>query len=282
MRIYKNINTLIKKIDKIKKAHKTICFVPTMGFLHEGHLSIIKKAHKDADYVIVSIFVNPIQFGPGEDLNKYPRDLRRDFGLCRKEGVDIIFVPDAGSLYPAGYRTYVNVEYLSDVMCGAFRPGHFRGVLTIVTKLFNIIRPDIMYLGQKDAQQAVLIKKMVRDLNMPVKIKIMPIVREKDGLAMSSRNIYLHKEERQEALCLYKSLKLAKDLFREGESDSKIIIRKMCELIARESTAKIDYVSIVDPDSLEGLDRISKEALVALAVRIGQTRLIDNTILKYR
>lgn len=279
MKIYRGIKSLAKHIDKIKKNNKTIGFVPTMGFLHEGHLSLIRKARKDTDCVVVSIFVNPAQFGPKEDFKKYPRDLNRDLRLCSREGAGIVFVPDAKDMYPDGFCTYVNLEQLTDKLCGASRPGHFKGVATVVTKLFNIVKADVAYFGQKDAQQAVLIKRMVDDLNIPVRIKVMPIVREKDGLAMSSRNLYLNPDERKKALCLYRSLKLVKDLFSKGERDSKNIIRKMREMIIKEGNLKVEYISIVDTETLEDINRIYRRALVAVAVWIGKTRLIDNVVL---
>jgi len=279
MKVYKTVKPLIIEITRAKKRKSSIGFVPTMGFLHEGHLSLIKKAGKDTDFVVVSIFVNPIQFGPKEDLKKYPRDLKKDLALCEEEGVDIVFAPDVKGIYVNGFSTYVDVRGLTDGLCGAKRPGHFKGVTTVCMKLFNIIKPDIAYFGQKDLQQAFVIKKMVEDLNMPLKIKVMPIVREKDGLAMSSRNTYLNPRERKEALSIYKSLRLAKDLYKEGERDSKKISRKMREVILKEKDTKIDYVSIVDLEKLKAVNSISKKALVAVAVKIGKTRLIDNIIL---
>lgn len=279
MKVYKGIKLLVKEIDRLKKKGKRIGFVPTMGFLHEGHLSLIRKAKKDTDAVVISIFVNPAQFGPQEDFKKYPRDLKRDLALCKKEGVDIIFAPETREMYPEGYCTYVNVENITDTMCGRSRPGHFRGVATVVMKLFNIVKPDIAYFGQKDAQQLTVIKQMVKDLNMSVKIQPMPIVRERDGLAMSSRNAYLNPRERVRALWLYKSLRLAKKLFNAGERDTQKIIQKMREFIAQKSKGEIDYISIVEPESLENVQKISKRAMAALAVKIGNTRLIDNIML---
>jgi len=250
-----------------------------MGFLHEGHLSLIRRAKKDTDRVVVSIFVNPMQFGPKEDLKKYPRDLNRDLRLCRKEGVDIVFIPNAKTIYANGFSTYVDVGNLTETLCGASRPGHFKGVATVVAKLFNIVQPDIAYFGQKDAQQAIVIKKMVEDLNMTIKIKVMPIIREKDGLAMSSRNLYLSPQERKQAPSLYRSLKLAKSLYRNGERNSKNIKKSMRNEILKHPHVKIDYVSIVDMKKLKPLNRISNKVLVAVAAKIGKTRLIDNTIL---
>lgn len=279
MRVYKSIELLVNEIDSIKRRRETIGLVPTMGYLHEGHLSLIRKARKDTDCVVVSIFVNPIQFGPGEDLKQYPRDLDRDLRLCRASGADIVFFPTSKIMYSNGFSSYVNVEGPTDRLCGASRPGHFKGVATVVAKLFNIVNPDIAYFGQKDAQQAIVIKKMVEDLNMPVKIKVQPIVREKDGLAMSSRNAYLNPCQRRQALSLYRSLKLAQDLYKKGEKDPKKIIKGMRRVILKEKGAKIDYVSIVDTKKLKGLNRVSKKALVLVAVKIGRTRLIDNVIL---
>jgi pantoate--beta-alanine ligase len=227
----------------------------------------------------VSIFVNPAQFGPKEDFKEYPQDFKRDLKLCRKEGVDIVFAPKAIQMYPEGYCAYVNVEHITDTMCGRSRPGHFRGVATVVMKLFNIVKPDIAYFGEKDSQQLAVIKRMVRDLNMPVKIKPMPIVRERNGLAMSSRNAYLDPDERIRALCLHKSLQLARKLFQAGEGNAQRIIQKMREFITGESKGEIDYISVVDPESLETVQKISKRAMVALAVKIGNTRLIDNIML---
>lgn len=279
MKVYKSIKPLVREIDSLKKKEKTVGFVPTMGFLHEGHLSLIRRARKDTDCVVVSIFVNPIQFGPKEDFKKYPRDLKRDLALSKKSGVDIVFFPRVEFMYPKGFSTYVSVEGLTESLCGFSRPGHFKGVTTVVAKLFNIVKPDIAYFGQKDAQQAIVIKKMAEDLNMPVKIKMMPIVREKDGLAMSSRNVYLSPCQRRQALSLYKSLKLARKLYRKGEKNPKKIIAGMRGEILKEKAAEIDYLSIVDLDRLKDVSKVLKKSLVAVAVKIGNTRLIDNVIL---
>ena len=282
VKIYRSASSLTKRVFEIKKHGKTISLVPTMGFLHEGHMSLIRKARKDTDYVIVSIFVNPIQFGPREDFKRYPRAIKRDLALCGREGVDIIFTPEANQMYPDGCATYVNVERISDMLCGASRPGHFRGVSTVVAKLFNITMPDVAYFGQKDAQQAIIIKKMAKDLNMSVKIKVMPIVREKDGLAMSSRNVYLDREERGRAQSIYKSLKSAEELFKRGERDSKKIISRIKQVIDKQLGIKIDYIAMVDTKDLKDIKRISGEALVAVAVWVGKTRLIDNIMLNLR
>lgn len=250
-----------------------------MGYLHEGHLSLVRAAQRENDIVVVSIFVNPTQFGPKEDLKKYPRDIKRDSILLKKEKVDYIFCPDANQMYPADFRTYINVEDLSDRLCGKFRPGHFRGVVTVVAKLFNIIKPDRAYFGQKDAQQAIIIKKMVDDLNISVKIKTIPTIRETDGLATSSRNVYLKASERKDALVLYRCLNLAEASVRKGEKNPKKIIMEMKKVIQAKKDAKIDYISIVDCKSLKEVNVIKNRVLVALAVWIGKIRLIDNIII---
>lgn len=279
MKVYKNKELLRRDIERLKRRGDIVGLVPTMGFLHKGHLSLIKRARRDSDCVVVSIFVNPTQFGPKEDFKDYPRDLKKDLTVCKRSGVDMVFVPGVRSMYPEGFSTYVNVEGLTEGLCGAKRPGHFRGVTTVVAKLFNIVSPDIAYFGQKDAQQVIVIKRMVEDLDMPVKIRVMPIVREKDGLAMSSRNIYLGRDSRKQAVSLYKSLRMARGLYKKGERDSKKIISRMRNLILREKDAEIDYIAIVDPETLMDVKKISGKTLVALAVRIGKTRLIDNVIL---
>jgi pantoate--beta-alanine ligase len=267
-------------LKKLKLKDRTIGFVPTMGALHEGHLSLIRKARRENDIVVVSIFVNPTQFGPKEDFKRYPRPIRKDIVSCRKEKVDFIFYPKVKDLYAQGFKTFVTVEQFSNILCGKSRAGHFRGVATVVTKLFNIVNPDIAYFGQKDAQQAIIIKRLVCDLNIPVKIKVMPIIREKDGLALSSRNIYLNQQERKDALVLSRSLNLAKDLLKEGERDAARIINSMRKLIKQRKPAKIDYISIVDPKDLKPVKRILNGCLIALAVWMGKTRLIDNIIIK--
>ena len=280
MKVYRSIRSLTKKVFEIKKHNKTIGLVPTMGFLHQGHMSLIKRASRDTDCVIVSIFVNPAQFGPKEDFEAYPGDFKKDLALCKKAGVDIIFAPDPKEMYPENFSTYVNVEKITDVLCGASRPGHFRGVATVVAKLFNITMPDIAYFGQKDGQQVVVIKRMAEDLNMPIKIKAMPIVREKDGLAMSSRNVYLSRKERSQALSISESLKLAKGLFNKGERDAEKIINRMKRIVIdKQSGIKIDYIKIVGAENLKGVKKISGRILVLVAVYVGKTRLIDNIIL---
>lgn len=277
MRTLRNIQQTHKILRGIKKKSKTIGFVPTMGALHRGHLSLIRKARKDNDCVVVSIFVNPAQFGPKEDFKKYPRNLKSDAYLCRRENVDFIFYPEADQMYPNNFKTCVTVEDLSDALCGKSRPKHFRGVATVVTKLFNIVQPDIAYFGQKDAQQAIIIRRLVEDLNMPIKIKVLPIVRDNDGLALSSRNIYLNEQERESALVIFEALNLAKGLIRQGKRESRYIINAMRRLVNKKK-ARIDYIEILDPNDLRSVRFISGRVLVALAVWIGKTRLIDNII----
>lgn len=260
----------------LKKQGKTIGFVPTMGYLHEGHLSLMRVAKKKSDVLVVSLFVNPTQFGPKEDFKTYPGDLRRDKRLLKEVGCDYLFCPEAKDMYPEHFDTYVEVENLTKVLEGVFRPGHFKGVTTIVAKLFNVVQPDIAVFGQKDFQQGVVIKRMVKDLHMPVKIIVAPTIREKSGFALSSRNSYLSNEERRQALVLYESLNLAKRMIRSGEREAKNITDKMRKLILEMPGAKIDYVSINDSGTLRPLKRLNGDVLISLAVRIGKTRLIDN------
>jgi len=264
----------------LRRKGKTIGFVPTMGALHRGHISLISQAVKENDNVVVSIFVNPIQFGPKEDFKRYPRNFSKDAAICSMHKVDYIFYPDYCQMYPEGFKTYVTVNELSDILCGAFRPGHFRGVTTVVAKLFNIVQPDVAYFGQKDAQQAIIIKRMVCDLNIPVKIKVMPIVREKDGLALSSRNQYLNARQRRDAVVLYRALNKARDLVKSGCVDARRIINEMKKEINKINPKKIDYISVVDPYNLKQIAQIKDKALIALAVWLGKTRLIDNIIVR--
>ena len=277
---------IINEVDKMKtyarimkKENKLVGFVPTMGHLHEGHLSIIRVARKQADIVVLSIFVNPIQFAPDEDFEKYPRDIKRDEELAKSCGADILFYPKKESMYPSGFSTYVSVEKITERLCGKSRPGHFRGVTTVVAKLFEIVKPDIAYFGQKDAQQAFVISKMAEDLNMDVTIKILPTIRDEDGVATSSRNTYLSKSERKDAAVLYKALLAAREAVDSGERGAKKIVKRMREIISDTPSAKIDYISIAEVKSLKETSRIRGEVLVALAVFIGKTRLIDNVIL---
>ncbi len=276
MKIVKKIAELKKLVKQIKSKKKSIGFVPTMGYLHEGHLSLIRIAHKHSDYVVCSIFVNPTQFGPNEDFNRYPRDLKRDENLLKKERVDLLFYPSVKEMYPDGYKTYVEVEELSSVLCGKSRPGHFRGVATVVLKLFNIVQPDIAVFGEKDYQQAIIIKQMVKDLNLDVRVITGPIVRESDGLAMSSRNTYLSPEERINATIIYKALTWAKDSFyKENIKSPEYLITQIRKMI-EERGGNVDYISIVDKNDLTPVRFLKKGDRILLAVFFGKTRLIDN------
>jgi pantoate--beta-alanine ligase len=265
---------------QLRGGGKRIGLVPTMGYLHEGHLSLIRIARENADTVIVTLFVNPAQFAPHEDLATYPRDFERDARLVEGEGADILFAPDAGEMYPPGYLTYVGVESLTDRLEGSVRPTHFRGVTTIVTKLFHCTSPHVAVFGQKDAQQAIVLRKMVEDLDFGIRMIIAPIVRESDGLAMSSRNVYLSPEERSQSRVLNRSLTLAESLIRSGERSSERIIGAMKSLIEEQSLSRIDYISVADAASLQELALLPQGStvLISLAVRFGRTRLIDNTI----
>jgi len=276
MEIVQKIEELREKIISWKNQDQRIGLVPTMGFLHEGHLSLVRESKKRCQKTVVSIFVNPKQFGPKEDYEVYPRDLERDRALLEREGVDLIFYPPVEVMYPEGYKTYVEVEDLQDKLCGKSRPGHFRGVCTVVLKLFNLVQPDEAYFGWKDAQQVLILKKMVEDLNLPLKIVPLPLVRDHDGLALSSRNTYLSPEERRAALVLKKSLDLAEKLIQTGEKDVVTIKQKMIDLISSEPLARSDYVEIVDLRTLDTLKILDRDALIALAVFVGRTRLIDN------
>jgi pantoate--beta-alanine ligase len=254
----------------------SVGFVPTMGYLHEGHLALVKQARIENSAVIVSIYVNPTQFGPREDFGAYPRELNRDLESLQKEGVDIVFVPSDDEMYPPEFSSWVDVEKVTGRLEGASRPGHFRGVATVVAKLFNIVQPTRAYFGQKDAQQAAVIKRMVADLNLGMEIVVVSTVRESDGLAMSSRNVYLSPEERQAATILFRALSLARQLRQGGEKDAEKIRRQMTSLIKKEPLARIDYVSIADAETLEELNSVNRPALASLAVKVGKTRLIDN------
>jgi pantoate--beta-alanine ligase len=255
-------------------------FVPTMGYLHEGHLSLIRRAREECKSVVVSIFVNPTQFGPNEDLSKYPRDLQRDLNLIAPLGVDLVWTPTAEVMYPPGYQTWVEVEALTKPLEGAMRPGHFRGVTTVVAKLFNGVQPQKAYFGQKDAQQAAVIRQMTRDLNFPIEIVVCPTVREADGLAMSSRNTYLNPEERRAATILYQALTAAQRAYHNGERNAESLRRIMRETLATEPLATVQYVSCADYDTLAELEQVKGKALLSLAVFIGKTRLIDNVVLE--
>jgi pantoate--beta-alanine ligase len=254
--------------------------VPTMGYLHEGHLSLVRRAREDCDHVVVSIFVNPTQFGPKEDLSNYPRDIDRDLSLLEPLGVDLVWMPPAEIMYPPGFQTWVEVEMITQPLEGSTRPGHFRGVTTVVAKLFNAVQPHNAYFGQKDAQQAAVIRQMTRDLNFPVEIVVCPIMREPDGLAMSSRNVYLDPEQRKAATVLSRALQAAKEAYDNGERDAETLRRKMREILASEPFANVQYVSCADYDTLEELDTVTGKALLSMAVFIGKTRLIDNVVLE--
>jgi len=262
------------------KSLGSVGFVPTMGYLHDGHLALVKQARVENSVVIASIFVNPTQFGPTEDFKTYPRNTERDLAMLRKERTDIVFMPPAEEMYPEGFSSWIEVENVTDRLEGSCRPGHFKGVATVVAKLFNIVEPSRAYFGQKDAQQALVIKKMVADLNMNLEVIVAPTVRESDGLAMSSRNVNLNPQERQAATVLFKALTLARNLWGKGERNAKHMCQEMTSLISKEPLAKIEYVSIANAQTLEELPKIDSPALASLAVRIGKTRLIDNMLLE--
>ncbi len=279
MEIITSVAEMQQRATAARDAGKTISFVPTMGFLHQGHASLLREGRAHGDLLVLSIFVNPTQFGVGEDFESYPRDLQQDSEIAVQNGVDIIFAPTAGEMYPQGYQTYVNVEKVSLPLCGASRPGHFRGVTTVVAKLFNIVKPSQAFFGEKDFQQLTVIRRMVLDLNMDVKIVGMPTVREDDGLAKSSRNTYLTPEERSAALCLSRSLAAVNDLYRRGETNVIQLREELLNILNSESLARIDYAEFRDGDSLEEVGQADDRTVIALAVRIGSTRLIDNTMI---
>jgi len=272
---------VLKTIKEMRRLNlpQPVGFVPTMGYLHEGHLALVRQARAENSSVVVSIFVNPTQFGPHEDFKKYPRDPERDLALLGKEGTDVVFMPSAGEMYPPGFNSWVEVGKIAERLEGASRPGHFRGVATVVARLFDIVQPDRAYFGQKDAQQLLVVKRMVAELNMKLEVVAVPTVREPDGLAMSSRNTYQNPEERKAAVILYQALSLAQKLFSGGEKDAKLIRRQMKELIQQQPLAQIDYISIADAETLDELATVKPPALVSLAVKIGKTRLIDNVVL---
>jgi pantoate--beta-alanine ligase len=276
MKIESTVNAVRTQVKEWKKQGLTVGLVPTMGYLHEGHASLIKAARANNDKVVVSIFVNPMQFGPKEDLASYPRDLDKDSALCESLGVDIIFHPEPEEMYHEGFSSFVDMTVLTQELCGLSRPVHFRGVCTVVNKLFNIVQPDRAYFGQKDAQQLAVIRHMVDDLNMDIEIVGCPIIREDDGLAKSSRNTYLSAEERKAALILSKSIKLGQEMVEKGETDTAKVVNAMKELISTEPLAKIDYVKAVDGLTMQQISKVQKPMLVAIAVYIGKTRLIDN------
>ena len=280
MDICYTIKDVRERVNAWKREGLTVGFVPTMGYLHEGHKSLMQAARANNDKVVVSVFVNPMQFGPNEDLESYPRDFEKDSALCESVGVDLIFHPEPEEMYADGFCSYVDMNGLTTELCGKSRPIHFRGVQTVVLKLFNIVKPDRAYFGQKDAQQLAVIRRMVKDLNVDTEIVGCPIVREADGLAKSSRNTYLNPDERKAALILSRSLKLGRELIENGETDSNAVIKAITDSINTEPLAKIDYVDVVDFDTITPVDRIGKSVLVAIAVYIGKTRLIDNFIIE--
>jgi pantoate--beta-alanine ligase len=282
MKIIRTVKQLRQQLAALRRKGKTIGFVPTMGYFHAGHVSLMKASVKDNDVTVVSLFVNPIQFGPNEDLAKYPRDLKRDSAMACSAGVDILFVPSVEQIYPQPLLTYVEVGGMGDLLCGASRPGHFRGVATVVAKLLNIVQPDEMYLGQKDAQQVEVIKKMVRDLNFSVRIKVCPTLREKDGLALSSRNIYLSPSERQRAPAIYQALCHAGKMVADGVRDTSKINFEIKKLISDGTSDSIIYISCVGLDDFTIARRIKGDTLIAVAARIGSTRLIDNIVVKVK
>ena len=280
MRIIKSISEMSRQVKEWQQEGQSIGLVPTMGYLHRGHASLMKAARQENDIVVASIFVNPSQFGPGEDFERYPRDLEADARKAESVEVDVIFAPEAEEMYPAGYVTYVDPTDLSTRLCGASRPGHFRGVCTVVLKLFNIVQPQNAYFGQKDAQQYLILSRMVKDFNLPVLMHRLPIIREQDGLALSSRNVYLSEEERKQALMLHEALLVAEKMYAEGERAADVIRAAMENELRKALLGTVDYLQIVDTVNLLPVDRIKGETLVAMAVYFGKTRLIDNIILE--
>ncbi|MBI4778337.1 pantoate--beta-alanine ligase [Candidatus Desantisbacteria bacterium] len=279
MEIISHVKTMQEKADSLRSEKKRIGFVPTMGALHQGHLSLIKAAKEENDVVIVSIFVNPIQFSPGEDYEIYPKPFEMDKELCGQMGVDIIFYPETAEMYPEQLLTTVHVSEITSGLCGQFRPGHFQGVTTVVAKLFSAVKPHVAYFGQKDYQQAIVIKKMVKDLNFDIRVKILPIVREgESGLALSSRNAYLNPEEREQACILFQTLQVAEKMLDDGERDGNKLANWMRENLKNAPLILLEYAEVCDPETLKPLSQIGTGALLALAVRIGKTRLIDNMI----
>jgi len=274
------VKEMQRRSEQLRREGKKIAFVPTMGYLHEGHLSLMREGRKRGNILLISIFVNPTQFGPGEDYDRYPRDMKRDLALVQGVGVDICFNPSAQEMYPDGFQTAVEVEGVTKNLCGISRPGHFRGVTTVVAKLFNIVKPHLAFFGQKDYQQLIAIKRMVEDLDMDIELIGMPTIRETDGLAMSSRNAYLDPEQRKEATSLYRALLKGKELYHQGERSTAVILNHVRGIIEEGKSAAIDYAKICDAHTLEDIEEIKGEAVIAVAVKIGKTRLIDNIILK--
>ena len=279
MQVVRQIKEMQKISDKLRKEGKRIGFVPTMGYLHEGHISLVKKAKERCDSVVVSIFVNPTQFGPGEDFQRYPRDEEGDKAKLDKAGVEFLFIPEAKEMYPSGYQTYVEVAEVSKGLCGDFRPGHFRGVATVVAKLFNIVKPHVAVFGEKDYQQLLVIKRMVEDLNFDIEIIPGTLIREEDGIAMSSRNAYLSPEDRKKATVLYQSLVKAKELFDSGEKRAYNITLAVEKMIQSVEGVSLQYVEIRDAETLERVEKVSRPAVIAVAAMVGSVRLIDNIII---
>ncbi|MBI2920076.1 MAG: pantoate--beta-alanine ligase [Planctomycetes bacterium] len=281
VRVVHTIAELHKILSPLWRKGDPVGFVPTMGALHDGHVSLMKQAKADGNALVVaSVFVNPLQFGSGEDYDEYPRDLNGDVKVARDAHADVVFAPSVAEMYPRGFLTYVDQDKLTDKLCGAHRPGHFRGVLTVVLKLFNVVRPAHAYFGQKDYQQAVVIQRMATDLNLDVKLHVMPIIREPDGLAMSSRNVYLGSKHRQEALVLHQALSRANELVAAGERNARKLAGEIRKIIGQSKSAKVDYISVVHPETLEDLNDISGKSVIAVAARFGKTRLIDNVIVE--
>lgn len=278
MKLVHTVNEVREQVKEWRKEGLTVGLVPTMGFLHEGHQSLIAASVKENDRTVVSVFVNPTQFGPNEDFEAYPRDIEKDSALCESTGADLIFNPEPEEMYPEGFCTYTNITGLSDALCGKSRPIHFKGVCTVVSKLFNIVGADKAYFGEKDAQQLAIIRRMVRDMNIPVEIVGCPIIREEDGLAKSSRNTYLNQEERKAALILSKAIFAGKDMVENGEKSAEKVVSSMTEIIKSEPLAEIDYVEMVDMNTMKNTDAVEGTVLCAIAVKIGKTRLIDNFI----
>jgi pantoate--beta-alanine ligase len=279
MKFIDSVSEMAETARKINADGRSVGLVPTMGYLHEGHMSLVRRSRKENEVTVLSIFVNPTQFGPNEDLDKYPRDLSGDLARCEAEGVDIVFAPTASAMYPEGYGTFVGVEGVSEGLCGASRPGHFRGVATVVTKLFNIAAPDRAYFGAKDFQQTAVVRRMASDLNMAVEVIVCPTVREADGLAISSRNSFLSADERKAALSISRGLKRAGDVRKSGEKDTAKLKEAVIQEISGEPTLRVDYIECVDPNSIKPVNKADKAVLIAVAVFAGNTRLIDNALI---
>ena len=278
MQVVKRVREMARLAERLRRRRETIGFVPTMGALHEGHLSLIRAARRENETVVVSVFVNPLQFGPHEDFAQYPRDLRRDVRLAASEGTDVVFAPEASEMYPEGFCTHVEVEGISRRLEGVMRPGHFRGVTTVVATLFHVVQPTRAYLGQKDYQQAVIVTRMVEDLHLPVRIRVLPTIREPDGLAMSSRNAYLPRVERQQAAVLFRALTWAKDAIHHGERDPKRLRRRLSELMHQQPRLRVQEIALVDAKTLAPLKILRGRVAILVAARLGRTRLIDNLL----